>query len=318
MSRVNGLEEDNNYNNVNLNEINILEWNESKDRQVEFTISNDNNIITTQNTELSTYSDIERFISNDDRNGILLHNSGDAIETNLDDLAEGNSLVAIYIDEIDGQEFKSYYYSDKSDNGIGYIDEFVVNNIDNEVKVLEENPTINPRRNINMSFSGEGVVRATISSTIEGTRKGKTPNKESVWDIKATTQLKMRVNKYSITQQRTRLSVQAYGAENLVDWAPDKNDKPNTTVSLSGLLSPENWKFEVNGFKFIDKSDKYYDYGRWEFNSNLGALMDMKTKPGIRATNTKGNMAVDVSFTANLSGHNHGTGVIPVYFNDSH
>lgn len=69
----------------------------------------------------------------------------------------------------------------------------------------------------------------------------------------------------------------------------------------------------------------YNDYGRWHFYDSVGSEPEFVTRPAIRATNTSGAFAVELSHTAEIKHYdneealkviNHTTGVIQIIVSD--
>lgn len=257
--------------------------------------------------------------------GIILHNNGKPIKTNLSvDQNDGYPLFAVYIDYINGEEYMSYYYeSAKNRDCTELINEVIETESEKieEVKAVYSKNTIEPRqvKNIYWTLSNaNGSNKGKVSTTLEGSRTSKTidDKKGSVWDISSVSQAEMNSSIDYIYEQRTRLSLAASSTEALIDWAPDLNGKGDKTFTLSGLKNPKEWPFSAGAYKYEDLSSKSNRYGRWAFYSPGIARTKVKSNPAIRASNLKGQFYVEASHYVYSTSRAYSPGIKGIYFPD--
>lgn len=297
---------------VKATQISISEWNEFKDSDTELKSSKMRSNI--------EFDDIEnQVLSNDDT--FILHNDGKPISSNINVENETN-LFAIFIDDIDGNLYTSYYFenvdsvdSESLIDDVSKAESINISNYEN-INISAETNAI---KNLTWTYKDPvlGNKVAVVTTSLNAVRKSSTSTM-SVWDIKTTSQLEITISGLArINQQRTRLSLAKSSTEKLIDWAPDSNGSSSEKVSLDGIVTPSTWEFQVSGYKYKDLSSMSGRYGRWEFNSAILPSSKWKSKPGIRATNSKGQFYVEVSHTANInSGIPLSADVKGVYFAD--
>ena len=160
-----------------------------------------------------------------------------------------------------------------------------------------------------------------MTDSVEFTRKSSTVDIDgkqgSVWDIKNVSHLERNLsNTMRINNKYTRLEVEYHNQE-LLDWGPDDSSSSTVTVGLAGIVPAVNWSFKIGGFSVDDLSSKRDKYGRWAFIDKFGTNKSIKTERGIRTTNTKGNLVLELSHTANFNyptgtTGTHYTGVITI------
>lgn len=311
--------EQNPNNNINIKEVSVNEWNEYKEEKPQF-------LLNSKNASLDTYSDLQSKMKNED-SGLLLHNNGNPIETNLSvDQNDGYPLFAVYIDNIEGKEYMSYYYANVEKRDYNELVEEVINTENKKYEEVQQiyskNRAIEARsiiKNVSWSlYDSSNKKRGVVSTTLEGTKKSATidSKKGSVWDISTVSQAEMSRSGDTIKVQRTRLSLAASSTEQLIDWAPDMNGTKDKTFTLSGVLNPMEWKFSAGGYHYKDLSSKDGRYGRWEFWSPGIARTKVKTNPAIRASNLKGQFYVEAShYVYSISGV-YQPGIKGIYFTD--
>ncbi|MGL5692701.1 MAG: hypothetical protein ACRCXA_01395 [Peptostreptococcaceae bacterium] len=300
---------------IKANEILINEWNEYKED-----IPNFKTNLKSEST--NTYSALEKRLEKSDE-GVILHNNGKPIETNLHGEENVESpLYAVYInDDENGNDYISYYYSSEYD-----IDSTTLLN---DVKSTEYKNTDFERkdpdsiiRTLNWTLTTSSGTRvATIATTLEGIRRSNNVDingtRGSLWDITSVTQI-IGQNGRRIDGQRTRLSMQKSSTELLHDWAPDTNGSFDKTYTLQGLLNPMTWKFSAGGYSYKDLSVKADKYGRWQYLAPIiGPAKTVKTNPALRASNRKGQFFIETSHTINIKGMSYDKGGIKsVYLPD--
>lgn len=160
-----------------------------------------------------------------------------------------------------------------------------------------------------------------FSNTISGDKVTHYSNVDgyaaSIWDVRSIGQINVYESHDRINRQRTRLDVN-WSSQTLLDWGPNGSDKSGSvTVELSAAGPTASWTMDLAKSSVSDLSVKKDKYGRWEFNAPFfGSVKSLLTKPGIRASNTTGNFAINVSHTFELNNGDHGTGVVGVYWAD--
>lgn len=100
---------------------------------------------------------------------------------------------------------------------------------------------------------------------------------------------------------------------------PGSTNNNNVSVSLSGAGIPSlNYSFSVgNLYNTKDLSSKSSKYGRWQFvriSNPLNPIYtnNLTTRPGIRVTNTQGNLALQLSHSLDFYSVQNNTGVITI------
>lgn len=283
----------------------------------------------------------------------LKTNAGKPIESNIFKNNEdgGNNLFAVSTTIIDGVPCESFYFSNKESIPENELREFVysseekkldtykskVDEINNKERVAGDNgaavaatPT-SYLRSYSWSFYdsdvfGNSYLQCILTTNVTLTRQSNNVNYNgkaaSLWDVTSFSQLeKKKANR--LNDKYTRLDVSGYAAEKLIDYGPVGNSSGGSvTVGLDALFTPSlQYTFPITGFSLTDYSSLSGNYGRWHFWDGIGNLSSMETEPGIRATNTSGMFAVDLSqsteIEANPGGNTtHYTGVVQILVND--
>lgn len=167
-------------------------------------------------------------------------------------------------------------------------------------------------------YSTLGGVKSklgTFSSVNHLTRKSSDTSingkKGSVWDVKTENTWNATGAPARLEKQTTRLAV-PYSAQKLLSYGPKTKSNGSATVTLEQILTPMQWSFKLSNFSLKDSSSISNKYGRWIYTRNLGYPDPFVTKPGIRASNTSGNFALQVSHTLNIDYKDHNTGVMTI------
>lgn len=306
--------------NLNIEGLSISEWNEYKDAEPTF-------LLNTKDTSLNTYSKLDKKMLKGEDTSLVLHNNGNPIETNLNiNQNDGYPLFAVYIDDINGQKYISYYYDSVEKRNINELIEEVKDTESKRYIDISEAYSKNTKaearsiiRNVSWGLNTSGgTKKGVVSTTLTGNKTSANIDgkKGSVWDISSVSQAEMNSSLDYIRVQKTRLSLAGSSTEMLIDWAPDMNGITDRTFTLNGLINPREWKFSAGGYKYNDLSSKSGRYGRWEFLSPGVARTKVKTNPTIRATNLKGQFYVEASHSVQSSSGFYQPGIKGVYFTD--
>lgn len=266
---------------------------------------------------------------------IIMHNNGLPIKTNIFEEKHGNELFAITVNNTNGIEQKTYYFSQNIDNIEmdklldNINDQEDINNDTIKTQFKDSKSTrLSDIKHYKWDFYAtgkDGVKRqqGSLATSVGFNRKSSNTTvngvKGSVWDVDSFSQMLSRSNGF-IDNHVTRLDVN-YTNQQLYSWGPYDTGETTAKVSLTGLITPESWEFPLNGFKVNDLSNKGSKYGRWQYKSHLlSGTTKMNTKPGMRVTNTKGNFGLKLSQTAKIATpyaiSDHSTGVISIFTPD--
>jgi hypothetical protein len=107
-----------------------------------------------------------------------------------------------------------------------------------------------------------------------------------------------------------------YSAGKLLSYGPKDDSGFSVGVELSGITSPLTWNFNVGNFSVNNVSSITSKYGRWIYTRNLGYPDPFVTEPGIRVSNTSGNLAVQLSHSLNVAYYDNSTGIVTVSLPD--
>lgn len=293
-----------------ISQTKLSHWNESKDTQPH---------IYRSNTPI-------------DLAGIqLYHNDGNPIETNILDKTDNPdmNLFAVAEYNIDNVDYKSYYFSDVDSESLNNIQTKIFNKAQDDtsnstLKTIQDTPVQYAKgsgaatRNYNWSFS----TGAKLTSTVEFNRASAYADingkQGSVWDIKAISQIENTVTNPPYVSWTKRLAV-PYSAQRLIDFGPDDTSATTMSVSLSGVVPGASWTFQPGGFSIDSTSSLSSKYGRWTLNKNTfnPTPKSAKMSPGIRTSNTSGNLGLELSHAYNRAGgHSHQTGIVSMYVTD--
>lgn len=266
----------------------------------------------------------------------VMHNGGKPIDTNIiseqkieasednpDAKEEDNNLFAIVEYDKDGKTYKDYYFSNQETDDLKEVKE----KAEEEKKELEaDKGTFKAMavasgnyhsNNYHFNFYNSTTKKkeTVLTNTLELTRKTSAGvidgKKGSVWDVKSTSQAENKIINPPVMQWIQRLAV-PYGAEKLIDNGPASSSAAEVSVSLSGLTPGISWNFKLGGTNIKNSSSKSGKYGRWTLKRNTLNFQpkSLTMKPGIRASNTSGNFAVQMSHQYDRRNSPHSTGVI--------
>ncbi|MDQ0881319.1 hypothetical protein [Peribacillus sp. V2I11] len=164
-----------------------------------------------------------------------------------------------------------------------------------------------------------GLQAGTYTSTLHFDRKSSSANvdgkKASVWDIASFNQFEVKY--YRINQLITRNDVN-YAAQKIISYGPYDDAGYTVGVDLSGLVSGNAWTFSVGAVITNNVSSIANKYGKWTWTHTSSYMQNpFVTKPGLRVTNTSGNLAIKTSHSLHASyGATHSTGVVTTYIPD--
>lgn len=262
---------------------------------------------------------------------IWLHNDGEEI---ANDVISGETdfyLEAVSKDTVNGIEIIDYYF-----NEIGN-DERTIEDIKTTVneRQIENQETLSESLNAN-SFSTMAIASVAnpvirnfnwtfnskahyITTSVEMSRKSKTATingvKGSVWDVVSNTQYERKSGLRYLNDLYTRLAI-PYTNQTLLDWGPATTKSSTVSVSLSGAGVPGlSYSFNTGvRYNTYDLSSKSSKYGRWKFARALYPIYSNKlsARPSIRATNTKGAFALQLSHSLEFDNVTNNTGVITI------
>lgn len=256
---------------------------------------------------------------------ILIHNNGEKLDTNLLIEKNGFNLVAVHKVITDDYDYAQYYFSDENINGnIEDIKEEIQNEDLIGAKSLYNDKLLKNSylRNFSWNFSYNGSTAYTLTNAVSLERKNNKVNIDGVtgsaWDISSVASIESKISNGRINDQHTRLSVQAFGSEKLIDYGPSSTSAQSVGVSLSGLGIPTaSWAFNIGNWTTKDLSSLSSKYGRWRFIGPIaGFSKSVTTRPGIRASNTKGNFGLEVSHTTSTNHGNFQTGIAQIFVAD--
>ncbi|MCB2293595.1 hypothetical protein LGK95_08675 [Clostridium algoriphilum] len=292
-------------------EVIVNEWNEDRSKD-------------------STFAKIKTEIINRmniSKSKVVVHNNGKPIKTDMLVEKQGNELVAISKEIKNGINYETYYFSNNDSNNINDVFKKIVSNDDvNTVSSSAVQGTGQYVRTYNWSFYrsllfGKDLLVATMSDSIEFSRKSTTASINgtigSIWDIKANSQVQRNTSTTDrLNEEITTLDV-ADTSQQLLDWGPTSTSSTKVSVGLAGIVPTVGWIFDSSGFKITDLSNKGAKYGKWKFAApSAGATSSLTTKPGIRVTNTSGDLKLNLSHTLDFKFSDHSTGVINVLVGD--
>lgn len=256
---------------------------------------------------------------------VLIHNNGEKLNTNLLIEKNGFDLVAVHKVITDDYDYAQYYFSDENINGnIENIKEEIQNEDLVGAKSMYNDKLLRNSyiRNFSWNFPFNGSTAYTLTNSISLERKNNKVNIDGVtgsaWDISSLASIETKISGGRLSDQYTRLSVQAFGSQKLIDYGPASTSAQNVGVSLNGLGIPSiSWSFNIGNWTTKDLSSLSNKYGRWRFvGPMLGFSQKVTTKPGIRASNTRGNFGLEVSHTTDTNHGNFQTGIAQIFVAD--
>lgn len=270
----------------------------------------------------------------------FIYNNGKPLMQDILEEADENNLIAIYQSEMDGKLYEKYYFSNITENDVNSIKSDVIK-INQEIKknyknyikeitkdqkglkqlsnsfstaAVQPEPSGGYYRTYTWDFTNiTGLKSGTFTTTLHFDRKSSSADingtKGSVWDIKAFNEYEAKY--YKINEQKTRMDVN-YGAQKILSYGPYDDAGFQVGVNLFGITSGNAWTFNVGSVYTNNVSSVAEKYGRWLYNHTLDYMQDpFVTRPGLRVSNTSGNLAIKTSHTLNTStGKEHATGVI--------
>lgn len=291
-------------------QVKLSNWNESKDTPAK----NVRSVMPTNSAEIQLY-----------------HNNGNPIETNILERSENPemNLFAVADYYINNINYKSYYLSDTKVENIQNIQTEALNEINkkstNLNSPLQAPSNIsyavgsgNATRDYNWSFSTGAKLTSSVQLTRASSNVDINGTTGSVWNVSSTNQLKNTITNPPFVEWTTRLAV-PFSAQKLIDYGPDSTSGPTASVGLSGFVPSFNWNFNISGFSITSTSSLSDKYGRWTLNKNLfnPTPTSATMRPGIRTSNTSGNLGVKLSHAYFRSGGTvHATDIITMYVAD--
>ncbi len=238
------------------------------------------------------------------------------------------NLFAIISYETNGIRYINYVLSDDNEMSNSEITSELKKSMSATQCLLDENSLFT---SVNAGTTGTGKYVHTpswklkgnsdwdylrINSAVEMTRRSSTAvingKNGSIWDCVARTSFETSGTQY-VGNTYTRLSVSDFANQELLDWGPTGEKTGTISVSLSSPASATfSYTFNTSN-KIKNLSSQSGKYGRWNITS-MQRPQTITFKPAIRISNTEGNVAVDISHTANhyvpnLIGVQVGTGV---------
>lgn len=280
-------------------------------------------------------------LAKSDKKGVLVHNNGKPIKTDIVQDGEDNKLFAVYTEDANGANYETYYFENTNEVNIEAIKE---DTSTTELPSLEGDSGLStqsieigdePEKEYDLAgvkdvpsggyyktykwtFKNSLGTIGVYTSVNHYDRASKSANIDgktgSVWNVHAENNWNPSV--YArLDQQRTRMSA-AYSSQKLLSYGPKDDGGGSVNVSLSGILNPMSWNFDIGYFSLDDISSIANKYGRWEYNRNLGYADPFISEPGLRVSNTLGNLATQLSHTFIIGYQNHSTGIITVSLPD--
>lgn len=256
-------------------------------------------------------------------NKYIIHNEGAPIESDyfVEGKNEGNYLVAVTIENESGEPTKHAYFSDTANMNLNELNDYISSVSDKQIKAARSGDyeTYSWKFRGNTSTDKYTTLTTVLNyERVSSTTKldGKTA---SIWDFTALSQFEKK-NAKRINKMVTRLDVDQ-SAQTLLDFGPRGSASGGqVSVSLSGGVPTLSYDFPIDGYSIKNKSSLTGKYGRWEVCDNVGNVDSFEINPGIRASNTSGNMVLELSHTTNFSpvalNEDHGTGVIQLILAD--
>ncbi|HZG59348.1 MAG TPA: hypothetical protein VEY68_02395 [Anoxybacillus sp.] len=277
----------------------------------------------------------------------LIHNNGKPLKQDvLEDPGE-NHLIAIYQAELNGKLYEKYYFSNMVNNNIDEIKNDVIEN----TKMIKTDPNgfikklsktekgkeesldlisiaaVQPElsgghwRTYSWSFYSPitSLKAGTFTTSLHFDRKSSSANINgktgSIWDIRAFNEYE--ASNYRIDIQNTRMDVN-YSAQQIHSYGPFDDAGFDVSVNLTGFVSGNAWSFNVGSVYTNNDSSIANKYGRWEWYHTWGYMQDpFVTQPGMRVSNTSGNLAIKHSHSFHTSySYWHYTGVVTTYIPD--
>jgi len=266
----------------------------------------------------------------------ILHNDGKPIETNIigeqkieasednpDAKEEDNNLFAVVEYNKDGKTQKDYYFSNQESDDLNEVKD----KAKEEQKALDADKSTFKAMAVASGSSYTNTYHfnfynktskkkeSVLTNSLQLNRKSSSTTingkKGSVWDVKSISQVENPIINPPVMQWIQRLAV-PYSAEKLIDEGPASSSAAKVNVSLSGLTPGISWDFSLGGTNIKNSSSYSGKYGRWTLKRNTLNFQpkSLKMTPGIRATNTSGNFAVQMSHQYDRRNSPHNTGVI--------
>lgn len=261
---------------------------------------------------------------------VIIHNNGNALACDyfVDGKNDCNNLIAVtYIPIKDIIVETAHFTTANSLSESQLLN--IISDYENELSISEP-ATISPMSTIKhyqWTFPDprDGKTMASLTTAVTCDRKSSNSTVDgvacSVWDVTTFSQLE-KGNAMRLENQYTRLSVDQPN-EHLIAYGPSKSTSGgDLTVGLDGAGVPSfSYTFNIDGFSVKNLSSMSGEYGRWAFIDYIGNEQEFTTKPGIRATNSKGDFVVELSHTVGVTsffgkGVNQSTGVIQIYVHD--
>jgi hypothetical protein len=270
----------------------------------------------------------------------LIHNNGKPIENNIVSESNDNKLFAVYHEEINGADYEKYYFQNTEKADLSEIKQ----DIKKEQKKLKSQKTTSAMTSARLMnstipttlavasvpsggywrqyswtfYDSLGAKQGTYVSNTNFKRASSNANIDgkagSIWNVHSFNSWEPNING-RLEEQITRMAV-PYSAEKLLSYGPKDDSGFSVSVDLSGITSPLSWTFNVGNFFVDNVSSLSSKYGRWIYTRNLGYPDPFVTEPGIRVSNTSGNLAVQLSHSFNIGYKDHSTGIVTVSLPD--
>lgn len=261
-------------------------------------------------------------------NKVIIHNKGNLMTSDyfVEGKSDGNSLVAVTYIPVDGKIVETAHFTSGGSMSEAQLSDIVAD-YENALS-FSELPSISTMSTIKhyqWTFPANGKTMASLTTAVTCDRKSSNSTVDgvacSVWDVTTFSQLE-KVDAMRLNNQYTRLSVDQPN-EHLIAYGPSESTSGgDITVGLDGAGVPSfSYTFNIDGFSVKNLSSMSGEYGRWAFIDNIGNEPEFTTKPGIRATNSKGDFVVELSHTVDATVNaaqsiNQSTGVIQIWVND--
>lgn len=273
----------------------------------------------------------------------LIHNNGKRIENDVVDKGFKDNLVAVYRTNINDTEYEKYYFSERPTEDITEIKQEVLSdelNIESKpdqfIRSLTHNkhkPTTS-KSTTKLSTDSEamgvkpvpsgGVIKSykynfypfggnkgdrvgVFNSNVEFKRKSSdaTVNgkKASVWDVHAYQSYEA-FTAGRLQRQETKLGGN-YSDQKLLKDGPKTDAGGSVSVTLGGGGPPSiSWNFNTSNFRTQNNSSMEEKLGKWNWYLKFGHA-NLKTEPGIRITNTGGNLYVNINHYFKIESYTH-------------
>lgn len=268
----------------------------------------------------------------------LIHNNGKRIENDVVDKGGKDNLVAVYRTNINDTEYEKYYFSDRPTEDITEIKQEVLSdelNIESKPDQFIRSLTHNKNKSTTKLSTGYqtkavkpvpsgGIIKsykynfypfggnkgsriAVFNTNVEFKRKSSNATvngkKASVWDVHAYQSYEQIQAVGRLTRQETKLGAN-YSDQKLLKEGPKTDSGGSVSVTLGGGGPPSiTWNFNTSSnFRTQNNSSMEEKLGKWNWYLKFGHA-NLKTEPGIRITNTGGNLYVNINHYFRIDGY---------------